>query len=167
LQKAFNVIEQRPDIGFVYCLAELFGARRGKFYLNKAAITEMLFDSRVFCTALFRKADWEAVNGYNSNMVYGWEDWDFWLSLLELGRQPYLIEEVMFFYRVKKQSRTRSMTFEHRVAMHRQLYENHRELYKGHTDIDFERYQKDKDSIGGRLLELTRKVAFNIKYFGK
>lgn len=168
MAKAAVVLDSHPKVGFVYCLARLFGAKRGMFYLNKTTLGNMLLDSRVFCSAMFRKSDWEAAGGYNSNMVYGWEDWDFWLSLLELGGQPYMIEEVMFFYRVKKQSRTQSMTFEHKVAMHKQLRENHQRLYQqGKANIDFEKYHRNRVTFGGKLLELMRKILFNIKYLDK
>lgn len=164
LAKSAAVLDARPDVGFVYCLAELFGASKGKFYLNGASLKEMLLDSRVFCSALFRRSDWAAVGGYNPSMVYGWEDWDFWLSLLELGRKPYLIEEVMFFYRVKPQSMIRSMTDAQKIAMHRQLRENHRELYRGIEDADLVRYHRYRNSFTGKIAELIRKLAFNLRY---
>lgn len=167
LEKASAVLDERLQVGFVYCLAELFGAERGKFYLNKASLREMLLDSRVFCSALFRKSDWDRTGGYNPNMVYGWEDWDFWLSLFELGKQPYLIEEVMFFYRVKPKSMIRSMTIEQKVLMHRQLAENHQELYQKIGEIDFEKYHRRKNSVPGKLMECFRKIVFNVRYAGK
>lgn len=167
LEKASGVLDQHPEVGFVYCLAELFGASRGKFYLNSASLEEMLLDSRIFCSAMFRKSDWVAAGGYNPNMVYGWEDWDFWLSLFELGKKPHLIEEVMFNYRVKPESMIRSMTIEQKIAMHRQLAENHRKLYLETAPIDFERYYRRKNSLPGKLLECAKKIAFNIKYVGK
>lgn len=167
LERAGAILNSRPDVGFVYCLAELFGAKRGKFYLNGASLKEMLLDSRIFCSALFRKSDWAVVGGYNPNMVYGWEDWDFWLSLLELGKKPYLIKEVMFFYRVKSVSMIRSMTFEQKVAMHRQLYENHHQLFQTIETVDFERYHRFRSSLSGKLLELVRHIAFSIRHCGK
>lgn len=167
LEKASAVLDQHPEFGFVYCLAELFGASRGKFYLNNASLEKMLLDSRIFCSAMFRKSDWVVAGGYNPNMIYGWEDWDFWLSLLELGKKPHLIEEVMFYYRVKPRSMIRSMTFEQKIAMHRQLAENHRELYLKIAGIDFERYHRRKNSLPGKLLEYVKKIAFNIRYAGK
>lgn len=167
LAKSAAIMDARADVGFVYCLAELFGASRGKFFLNGASLKEMLLDSRVFCSALFRKSDWTAVGGYNPNMIYGWEDWDFWLSLLELGKCPHLIEEVMFFYRVKPQSMIRSMTNAQKIAMHRQLLENHRELYRGIEDADLVRYHRYRNSVAGKTAELMRKLAFNLRYCGK
>jgi glycosyltransferase involved in cell wall biosynthesis len=167
LERARPLLDSQYEVGFVYCLAQLFGAAHGKFYLNRASLKDMLLDSRVFCSALFRKSDWAAVRGYNSNMIYGWEDWDFWLSLLELGKQPYLIEDVMFFYRVRQKSMIRSMTFEQKIAMHRQLYQNHYKLYKGAIEIDFEKYHRHRESLIGKLMEVFKKIAFNIRYWNK
>jgi glycosyltransferase involved in cell wall biosynthesis len=168
IAKSVQILDAMPIVGFVYCLGRLFGAARGMFILNKATCRQMLLDSRVFCSALFRKSDWAAVGGYNPNMIFGWEDWDFWLSLIELGKEPFLIEDVMFFYRVRPKSRTRSMTFEHKVAMHRQLYENHRELYRqADIDPDFEKYHRLRESLGGKITDQARKIAFNIRYWDK
>lgn len=167
LETAGAILDSRPDIGFVYCLAELFGGARGKFYLNKASLEDMLWDSRVFCSALFRKSDWASVGGYNSNMIYGWEDWDFWLSLLELGKTPYMVEKVMFFYRVKQKSMIRSMTLQHKIEMHQQLYINHRRLYEKIDDIDFEKYHRSRETIGHKLVEFTKKTIFNVRYWNK
>lgn len=167
LEKGAAVLDRHPEVGFVYCLARLFGAKRGMFYLNRGGLGDMLLDSRVFCSALFRKADWEAAGGYNSNMRHGWEDWDFWLSLLEQGKSPYLIPEVLFHYRVKAGSMIRSMTPEQRLAMQLQLFENHRDLYCRHMGLIFAEYQRMRNSWYGKLCEAARKIAYNLKHLGK
>lgn len=167
LEKAVAVLDSSPEVGFVYSLAKLFGARRGMFYLNDATLADMLLDSRVFCSAMFRKADWERGGGYNSNMRHGWEDWDFWLSLLELGKTPHLIPEVLFHYRVKRVSMIRSMTPEQRLAMHMQLFDNHRELYVRNMELVLGEYHRMRQSWYGRLCELKRKLAFNLKHLGR
>ena len=56
----------------------------------------MLQDNLIFCSALFRKTDWEETGGYDPGMIYGWEDYDFWLSLIEKGRGVYQIPEQLF-----------------------------------------------------------------------
>jgi glycosyltransferase involved in cell wall biosynthesis len=167
LEKAAAVLDIHPEVGFVYSLARLFGARRGMFYLNEGTLGDMLLDSRIFCSALFRKADWEAAGGYNANMLYGWEDWDFWLSLLEQGKTSYLIPEVLFHYRVKKNSMIRAMSLKEKLAMHQQLFDNHRDLYCQNIGLVFEEYHRLKDSWYGKLSELIRKIFFNLKHLGK
>lgn len=34
-------------------------------------------------------------------MIYGWEDWDLWLSFIEKGIGVYKLPDVHFFYRIK------------------------------------------------------------------
>ena len=167
LEKAAAVLDQHPEVGFVYCNARLFGARRGAFYLNGASLTNMLLDSRVFCSALFRKSEWELVGGYNSNMRHGWEDWDFWLSLLEQGKSSFHIPEVLFHYRVKKHSMIRSMTSEQELAMQMQLFANHREFYCLNMELVFAEYHRMRSSWYGKLCELSRKVAYSLKNIGR
>ena len=40
-----------------------------------------------------------SAGGYNPNMQKGCEDWDSWLSLIELNLKPYGIDEILFNYR--------------------------------------------------------------------
>ena len=56
----------------------------------------MLLDNIVFVTSMFYRSDWETVGGFKTNMDAGMEDYDFWLSILELGREIYQIPEVLF-----------------------------------------------------------------------
>jgi hypothetical protein len=89
----------------------------------------MLLDNLIFVSAFFRKKDWEAVNGYNLNMKYCYEDWDFWLSLVELGRKVYRIPKALFYYRITNASMMSSATDDQIIAMRIQLFRNHEELY--------------------------------------
>jgi hypothetical protein len=50
-------------------------------------------------TALYRKADWERCGRYCEEEIYR-EDWDFWLSMMELGGTFYRLNEILFYYRI-------------------------------------------------------------------
>ena len=99
VEKAVHIIETKRKIGIVYCEADLFGAINKKWELPKFKRKNMLRFNCIFCTALFKKSDWEKVGGYKDIMKYGWEDYEFWLSLLELGVKVYRIPEILFHYR--------------------------------------------------------------------
>ncbi len=129
LEKAVEVLDSRPEIGIVYCEAELFGARTGKWDLPGYEFPAILIQNMIFCSGFFRRADWEAVNGYNPNMIYGFEDHDFWLSLIELGRDVYRIPETLFFYRQTPGSMLDSITTERLTHGYTQMYRNHPRLY--------------------------------------
>jgi len=85
----------------------------------------------IFATALYRKKDWEHIGGYNENMYHGNEDYDFWLSLIELGKEVYQIPEILFYYRIKPLSRTTQLDEDKNLKLDtfEQIFFNHKDLY--------------------------------------
>lgn len=129
LEQAAAVLDREPSTGIVYCLADCFGAQQGRWAIPPFSLRGMLFTNLIFCSALFRRDDWVRVGGYNANMKSGWEDWDFWLSLLDLGREVRQLPEVHFYYRVKEISMVKAMDHQKQVDMHLQLMHNHSHLF--------------------------------------
>jgi glycosyltransferase involved in cell wall biosynthesis len=129
LEKALKILETRENIGIVYSRAEFFGEASGEWNLPPYHFPEILLGNVIFCSAFFRKRDWATVNGYNPNMIYGWEDHDFWLSLIELGREVVCIPEALFFYRKRSNSMVRTMSRDHMLYSYGQLLKNHPRLY--------------------------------------
>lgn len=137
LEKAVGVLEKNENTGIVYCQARFFGAKSFEWDLPSFELSRMMIDNLIFCSAFFRRKDWEAVGGYNPNMVYGWEDYDFWLSLIELGKEVYRIPETLFFYRARKDSMVNSMSEEKLLYSYKQLGKNHKKLYIDNIDEIF------------------------------
>ncbi len=133
LQQAVTVLDQNREFGIVTCLIEFFGAVDYQPPQPQFSLEQLLVRNVVGpCASLFRKADWERAGGYNTNMTGGWEDWDFWLSLLELGVEVYRLPEVLYQYRIRPESRERSISPDQRVELYLQLYANHPALYHRH-----------------------------------
>lgn len=132
IQKAVAAIEEVPSRGVVYCYADLFGEATGRWDLPAYSFNQMLRDNIVFITALFYREDWVRVGGFKENMKHGMEDYDFWIGLLEIGREIYQIPEVLFHYRIKKKSRTTSLmnSPEYLKQMYNNIYDNHPEFYQ-------------------------------------
>ena len=139
LEKAVQILDRNPEIGICYCKAKLFGAVETEWNLPEYSLSEMLQDNLIFCTALFRRSDWEMVGGYDPGMVYGWEDYDFWLSLIERGRQVQQIPENLFFYRVASDSMVRSKERWQKVAMFKRIFERHQSLFGQNIEIWIDR----------------------------
>jgi glycosyltransferase involved in cell wall biosynthesis len=137
LEKAVALLENNDKLGIVYCEAEYFGDRQGTWLLPEYKFPDILVDNVIFCSGLFRKSDWQTVGGYNPNLIYGWEDYDFWLSLIELGREVYRVPETLFFYRQKADSMSRRMTGEHYIYSYTQLFYNHPQLYSQNIEAIF------------------------------
>lgn len=156
IQKAVEMIESNSRIGVVYCEADMFGERSGKWNLPAYSFQSMLLDNVVFVTALFYRKDWERVGGFNSNMASGMEDYDFWLGILELGKEIRQIPETLFHYRIKPASRTTGFQADYiqMQAAYRQIYDNHKAFYEKHQ----EEYAK---TLRDALIE---QVALRMKY---
>ena len=156
IEKAVKAIESDENIGIVYCEAELFGEKSGKWDLPRYAFDKMLLDNIVFVTALFYKSDWEQLGGFNLNMVAGMEDYDFWLGILEMGRTIYQIPEILFHYRIKPTSRTTGFQADYRQMqqVYRQIYDNHSTFYEEHKE-EYAKVLRDA---------LIEQVAIRMKY---
>ena len=132
IEKAVSAISSDPNLGIVYCRVFLFGSRQGEWLLPDYSIEKILTSNCIFATALFRREDWERTGGYSDEMKYGFEDYDFWLSIISLGRRVYRIPEILFFYRIHPGSRSSlfqadCMTV---IETNRKKYKRHYQLYR-------------------------------------
>lgn len=138
LEKAVPILQAEPNVGIVYSQADLFGEQSGRFDVPTYSFPEILLGNMIFNTSLYRKADWEKVGGYRDNMVWGWEDYDFWLSLIELGRTVVQLPEVLYFHREVPNSRSQQMNQEDWVKSYTQIFKNHPALYAEHIETVFQ-----------------------------
>ncbi|HEX7588519.1 MAG TPA: glycosyltransferase, partial [Anaerolineae bacterium] len=138
MEKAVAVLDADANVGIVYCEAEFFGDRTGKWELQEYRFPNILLGNMIFDAGFFRRADWQRVNGYNPNMKNGLQDHDFWLSLIDLGRTVYRIPETLFYYRQHSGSMINSFTREKLIALRTQLFDNHPALYSANMRYVFE-----------------------------
>ena len=132
LEKGVSVLAANPDVGVVYSMADKFGAVNELWKLPEFSLARLLRENMVFCSAMFRRDLWARVGGYNISMKYGWEDWDFWLSLCDQEVRFVRIPEVLFHYRVREDSMTVTMGFTKKLLMMMRLICNHPRLYLRH-----------------------------------
>lgn len=129
LEKAVNIMNQNPEISLVYCNAILFGSVNKKWILPDFNYKAMLIENSIFCTALIKKNEFLAVNGYNVNMVEGFEDWDFWIKYLANNKKVYKLNDILFYYRIKQHSRNSVLDTEKQLRLRTQIYYNHKDIY--------------------------------------
>jgi len=129
LEKAVAILEARPEVGVVYCDEEMFGERQGKWDLPEYDPVAELFDNLIHPAAMYRKTDWATVGGYSNRFVFGWEDWDFWVSMSALNIKVSKIPEILYYYRVRSISRDHSMRLHHKIAMMILIILRHKRLY--------------------------------------
>ncbi len=128
LEKAITYFNAHPNTKLVYCKARKFGVENGIWELPPYNYDTLLWSNCLFCTSMYRRSDYDKTSGYNSNMKYGLEDWDFWLSLLKKDDIVYKIDDTLFFYRTTPDSMVKRIS-DNTTIMHRQLVTNHPDIY--------------------------------------
>lgn len=132
VEECVEILDKEKKVKVVYCRADKFGAVKGEWFLPDYSIETMLARNCIFCSAMYRRVDYDTTRGYNPNMREGLEDWDFWISLLGYGGEVYKINKILFHYRVRKASRNRNFGKEKRRNLRKQIWMNHREVYANH-----------------------------------
>ena len=146
IEKAVEVLENDNNIKIVYCDAEKFGEETGKWELEDYSFENMLKGSLIFVTSLFRRKDYNKTIGWNPNIKQTLEDWDFWLSILENGGAAYKLPETLFYYRIRKGSRTQFLhegNYDVWKKDLRQVYLNHLKLFSENFDDPLNLYYEN------------------------
>lgn len=133
IEKGVEVLDRSAGVGIVYCEAELFGEASGVWDLQDFSLPHLLLDNLIFSSSLFRRRDWQLVGGYRETLRYGWEDWDFWLSMIAQGMEVVRIPERLFFYRIRGGSRDRSIGYGRKLLLMLRIIAAHRNLYMQHS----------------------------------
>ncbi len=136
MEKAVKILENNDNVGIVCCnwrtISKLGVFRKittPKFNYKFPEHLNFRSKSCFPVTSFFRKVDWGKTGGFNKNMLYGMEDYDFWLSIIELDKKIYHIPEVLFNYNRVFKSRDTSMTIEDQKISYFTVFQNHKELY--------------------------------------
>lgn len=134
LEKCVNYLERHPEKAAVATWLNRFGSESGISKLNEelATLPSMLITNNYLGSCVLRKEVFEQVGGYDTaNVIYGAEDYDFWLSTLEKGWSLGVIQEPLFRYRrLVNSSSSQSAKPDKAVKWRKYLVEKHQPLYE-------------------------------------
>lgn len=149
IEKGVALLEQNYNLGIVYCKAKRFGCEEGPWPLPSFSIEEMVLGNVIFCTAFFRREDWEYVGGYPEELRHGLEDYAFWLKLLQIKRDVYQIDEYLFNYRIKESSRTTEFVKnrEHYIKTHADIFRINKDFFIDNIEILYKYYFSMQDRV--------------------
>lgn len=105
VEHGVRILDSNPKVGVVYGDGEFFGIRSGRWDIGPFDPNRLLSSNFIDACAVYRRLIWEQNCGYDSTMpVQGLEDWDFWLGALEHGWEFHYVREILFDYRVARDS---------------------------------------------------------------
>jgi glycosyltransferase involved in cell wall biosynthesis len=167
IEKAINHFTNFPETKLVYCKGETFGKTNGPMQFVDYNYDDFIWGNCIFCSALYRRSDYDKTDGYNANMVHGLEDWDFWLSLLKKDDIVYRIEEVLFYYRVKETSMVKELVSHHLEDNLIQLCRNHPDIYEPYNDrlVLYHSYIEEIESLKENINKIQSSRAYRLGKF--
>lgn len=162
-------------IKVIYCNAKKFGLINENLKLKEFSLKQLAIENIIFCTAFFRKADWKKANGYDENLISGYEDWEFWINILKNDGAVLKLEQFCFFYRIKVESMLMNLKkfndqdiIQYIESKHKLFFENNlgtiRKLYR-----ENEQNKKVLEVINTRLFSRVINKIYSIKenFFNK
>ncbi len=154
-----------------------FGEVNEKWNLPEYSFENLLQFNMIFCTAMYRRSDFDRIGGYDENMKHSAEDWDFWICLLKDGGDVLKTTKCLFYYRIKEESRNSNLSHDNVKVntssnyifnKHRDCYgsENSIELYIKYLDLksklnNLDGYLSFKATVSILMKKIKRKVGIS------
>jgi glycosyltransferase involved in cell wall biosynthesis len=161
LERTIGLLDQDPGLAFASSWVQCFGTEDWVWRQDRCDFPALLAECVVLTASPVRRSAFDAVGGYDATRyLYGCEDWDFWISLVERGYRGAIIPDVLFDYRQREGSMRRiSEQREVRQRIWESLLEKHRDTYA--------RYARDvlllQEATCGRLLRENWDLQFDIE----
>jgi glycosyltransferase involved in cell wall biosynthesis len=126
-------ILKQPEAAVISCYTKFFQGNTntivGELKPENGTVTSLLYQNQLVATSLFRKASWKQVGGYDETMKKGFEDWDFWISIVKLNKNYIVIPKYLFFYRKAKTSMLADTIGNHFEDNKEYIVKKHASLY--------------------------------------
>ena len=129
LKLAIEAFNKNKELTLVYGKAKFFGEKSGTWELPVYSLKRLGQSNIIYNAAVYKKADWKILGGYDVSMLKGLEDWDFWIRLLQNDKKVYYIPEVCFYYRIRSASRNHSINPQEYLDIYKYLNIKHIDFF--------------------------------------
>lgn len=176
IKLALQEFDSDKNLKVVYSKGLKFGTEQGLLSLTPFSLRNLSRNCMIFASAMFKKEDWNRVGGYDEKMIYGWEDWEFWIAILKNGGNVKRIEEICFYYRIKEVSMLKSIDIEKADYLLDYMSVKHADFfvnYFGSFKRMEQRLEREKNEFYNKLksekfiVDVICKKIFGFSIFGK
>ncbi len=135
LEKAIAEFDADKNVRVVSCYANLIYGKKKKGFLKPKGgdIISFLNNNCALGTSLYKKGDVSQVGGYDEKMLLGLEDWEFNIRIVAIGGIAKVIQEPLYNYRIKKNSRNEKAK-KHKTEILKYIITKNIFLYKLHIE---------------------------------
>ncbi|MDQ6529598.1 glycosyltransferase family A protein [Flavobacterium sp. LHD-85] len=166
LEETVKLLDSKPNLTIATSVVKFFGRSSGVLNVVSYDMAVLLAENQLVVTSLFRRLDFDRVGGFNINMKDGFEDWDFWISILKQNGSVECTTKATFYYRLLNISRNNQISQEREKKLRFQMWKNHKELFLEYfvdptSYFEYKRYADSMEyKIGRLLLNPIRKARF-------
>jgi glycosyltransferase involved in cell wall biosynthesis len=129
-EKAIEVLKRYDNVYFAGCWAKYFDGAEGFWPAFNPEPPFLLFHNMINSSALIYKRVAFMRAGLNDQrMIYGMEDYDSVISMVEQGYQGVALPEPLWNYRIRKNSMARGFTREKQLYLYRLIAGKHKILF--------------------------------------
>lgn len=168
LSKGMKVFVEKSDIGLISSWSRVFNDR-GIIETCKPEggdVNTLIFNNGISGgSALFRKKCWSDVNGYDEMMVKGFEDWEFNISIVKAGWKIHIIEEALFNYRDKKNSRNKIAIKNYKRDLIKYMMLKHKDVFYNNFERMIDDFFDEKERLINRGINLKQSKEYKIGRF--
>lgn len=129
IENHMEIIDQQT---IAQCGLQEFGDRQNAHNPQGANLQSLLDRNTVYCNAMFPKAMWKKVGGYDESdtIRLGYEDWEFWIRAVAAGYEVKTLNRVGLFYRIHKSSMIHTTTLKNHDILKKYIMEKNGHLLK-------------------------------------
>lgn len=144
LEECVLKFKNNQNVSIVYGEAIKFGAVNHTWNLSEFNYENLLHNNMIYCSAIFKKNDWDTVGGYDEQMKFGFEDWEFWIRMLNHDSIVLKCKEAIFFYRIKNHSMITVLraNLDLTNEIRKYIYDKHRDKYT--LLSDYEQFEQNR-----------------------
>jgi len=162
-KKAINVFLNNKDVKIITSLVNRVVDNKiiDVFKPSGGDIKKFILNNEATGSCMFLKVDFDKVNGYDESMKQGFEDWDFYIRLLKSGGEASIIQEPLFYYRLRSDSTT-SRANKMKYDLLKLIYLKHKDLYKENFEVFITHLLNRVEREENEKIKNTRRLEFKI-----
>lgn len=131
IEEVSNILYENQSMIAASSWLQTFGVLEASVRPQGGNVSSFLSRNCCPATHMFRRVAWKQCGGYDETMRGGFEDWDFFLSMLEAVQGTYIgiVEKPLINYRTAPAS-SNIKSMEKRLELMRYIIEKHNRIYR-------------------------------------
>ena len=99
VEKMAKAFSTDPRLSLVSPVGRCFGSSTAEILPYHRDLTWLLRRNTYCVVSMFTREAFNRAGGYKANMAGGYEDWEFWISIVEAGGGVRVLDDELFYYR--------------------------------------------------------------------